>query len=150
MSQLKKIVRKGQRMLLVWNELKTSTSGKSDIAALQSNIGDGHRSVPQQFVCYFLVYLFAFSSASTRLKSLNPISMVFIVNLFPINHRLNAINIKWYFRRMYFINIFFLSTINIIIEYMLAGTSKLMLTDPPYLREFNYDLFLKSATLNDT
>lgn len=76
--------------------------------------------------------------------------MVFIVNLFPINHRLNAINIKWYFRRMYFINIFFLSTINIIIEYMLAGTSKLMLTDPPYFREFNYDLFLKSATLNDT
>ena len=49
---------------------------------------------------------------------------------------------------MYFINNFFLSDMNIIIEHICAGAPKLIQSKAPCVRSFMDDLFLKSATLN--
>ena len=51
---------------------------------------------------------------------------------------------------MYFINNTFLSAMNIIIEYICAVAPKLIQSEPPYVRTFMDDLFLKSASLNGT
>ena len=141
-----KVPGRWEHMSLVWDELKTAKSDKSDIVVVWLDIANAYGSVPHQLV---FVALERYGVSQPWIKIIKSYyeglwSRYFSNNSPSSWHK----HLRGIFTGRTSSIILFLSAMNINIEYICAGAPKLIQSEPPCVRAFTDDLFLKSATLN--
>ena len=131
---------------MVWDELKTAKSDKADIVTVWLDIANAYGSVPHQLIFFALE---GYGVSQHWIKIIKSYygglwSQSFSNNSSSSWHK----HLRGIFTGFTSSIILFLSAMNIIIEYICVGAPKLVQSEPPCVRAFMDDFFLKSATLN--